>query len=274
MSCLLFGAWLVVRPKEVAGFLGTPLAVLVELIGAGLVFNGVHLFWASLRRRIYAAEIYYFVTGDLAWATLTLELATCDVFLTTPRGVTVSLAVAAWVALMGIGQVWALAGTLEATLTARGVLRDHLPPHLSTMGAIAASWLSMKSRVKAWMCMVNLVFLGTLLFLPDPTANFMLAAYMASGPWLLAIMIAQRGLTRFLGVAHLVPWLPLLLVLLTHIRELPVYYVVAAVVIAICLAFDVYDLVRWFAGERFRLGAEAAARAGASILAPVPRGAA
>lgn len=144
---------------------------------------------------------------------------------------------------------------------------------------IGRSWLAMKPWVKAWLFFLNGVFLAALAF-RDPLARWTLAAYLASGPLLLAMMLAQRGLTRLLGLAHLIPWLPLLAY--TSLRlsgdaagpritpggdpALFAWALVLGAATAVCLAFDAFDVVRWIRGERFVLGTPEAARAGASRL--------
>ena len=45
------------------------------------------------------------------------------------------------------------------------------------------------------------------------TMKFLLIAYLATMPLLLAIMIVERGLTRLLGVGHLITWTPLVVYL-------------------------------------------------------------
>jgi hypothetical protein len=143
---------------------------------------------------------------------------------------------------------------------------------------IGRSWLGMKTWVKVWLFVLNGVFLTAFAFSRDPIAFWTLAAYVASGPLLLAMMRAQGGLTRLLGVAHLVPWLPLVAYLGARLgtaaagpRIVPAadpglfaYVVVLLASVGVCLAFDVWDVVRWMRGERFVLGSRAAHEAGAS----------
>lgn len=149
----------------------------------------------------------------------------------------------------------------------------------SRLREIGRSWLSMKPWIKAWLFFLNGVFLAALCF-RDPLATWALVAYLASGPLLLAMMLAQRGLTRLLGVAHLVPWTPLLFYLGLRLvgdavdprirwsddPALLAWAVLLAASVAVCLAFDAFDVVRWLRGERFLLGSPEAARAGASRL--------
>ena len=175
-------------PAPVAGFLGVSSASAVLLIGVGLLVYGGHLVVASWRTSVRPREIYYFSTGDLLWVTVTLALVASDSLLTTPSSVAVSLAVAAFVGTVGVLQLWALSKErMPATPD------DHLSSHRTVGSAIAASWLSMKRWVKYWLFGVNAVFLLALAFWPEPLARFTLAAYVASGPWLVGIMVHQRA---------------------------------------------------------------------------------
>lgn len=274
-SCLLFGVLFTLMPAPVGRFLGVSSVVAVVLVGAALLINGGHLLVASWRKRVRPREVYYFSTGDLLWVTLTLALVATDSFLTTTISVVASLVVAAFVGTVGVLQLWAL-----SKACAPAPLNDRLPDHLSLASAIAASWLSMKPWVKYWLFGLNGLFLLALAFWPDPLARYTLAAYVASGPWLVAIMIPQRGLTRLLGLAHLVPWIPLLAYLVLRLGSdvvgpqlslaaVPLQWSYAVALLSImgtCLAIDIADVWRWHRGERYRLGSVNAVRARASSL--------
>lgn len=146
------------------------------------------------------------------------------------------------------------------------------------LGRIGASWRSMKTWVKAWLFFLNGVFLASVIFLDHPVGRWTLAAYLAAGPLLAAMLVIQRGLTRLLGLAHLVPWTPLVVYLALRLgtdrlgppitpEGDPALFAWTALLLAstvVCLAFDVWDLVRWVRGERYVLGTGEAARAGAS----------
>lgn len=148
---------------------------------------------------------------------------------------------------------------------------------------IAGSWLSMKTWVKCWLFFLNAVFLGALFFLDDPASTWILIAYAASGPLLIGLIIHQRGLTRLLGIAHLLPWVPLLVYLVGHLGSAqfgqPItpqsdaryfaYLSLLLVCLAICLALDAWDVVRYWKGERYVLGSHEAVWAGASGANPL-----
>jgi len=152
---------------------------------------------------------------------------------------------------------------------------------MSPWREVARSWLAMKTWVKVWLFFLNFVFLAAFAF-DDPLATWTLVAYFGAGVLLFPIMYVQRGLTRLLGVAHLVPWIPLLVYLELRLATDwagpriewagdPLFFGWAWLLwvsLIVCLGFDAYDLVRWRRGERFLLGSPEAVRAGASRPAP------
>lgn len=157
-----------------------------------------------------------------------------------------------------------------------------MAPSRTTLQCIAASWLSMKPWVKYWLWFLNGVFLAAFAFLDDPAATWILLAYVMSGPLLVWVMVTQRGLTRLLGVAHLVPWVPLLgyvalrlccnlagpVVSLAADPLFAGYLYLLVVCLVVCLSLDAWDLVRYRRGERYVLGSPEAVRLGASGPSP------
>lgn len=267
-------------PQPAAVFLGSAPPWLVFALGAGLAINGAHLVWAARRISIKPTEVLYFATADLLWVTASLLLVGAEIWITTSYGVVAALVVAACVGTIGLMQVALIARSGAASSLAAPADGDaHLSQSLTTTRAIMVSWLSMKTWVKVWLLAVNAAFVGAIAFWPSPLVKLTLAAYVASGPWLAAIAIAQRGLTRLLGMAHLIPWSPLLAALLAHwfngaaepgssdpvgMRE---YLLALTACLAVCIVLDVVDVWRWTNGERYRLGSKAAHSAGASRLA-------
>lgn len=152
----------------------------------------------------------------------------------------------------------------------------------TTFQHIAASWLSMKPWVKNWLFFLNTVFIVAFAFPEDPAAKWILLAYVASGPLLALFMIKQRGLTRLLGIAHLVPWVPLMIYIVLRLTSDvagPIVSFAAAPLFAgylylllaclvVCLSLDAWDMVRYLRGERYVLGSPEAVRVGASRLSP------
>lgn len=152
----------------------------------------------------------------------------------------------------------------------------------TTFQLIAASWLSMKPWVKNWLFFLNGVFIAAFAFLEDPAAKWILLAYTASGPLLTWIMVKQRGLTRLLGVAHLVPWVPLLVYIVLRLSSelagpvvvfvvepfLAGYLYLLLACLIVCLSLDAWDVIRYQRGERYVLGSSEAVRFGASRPSP------
>ena len=147
---------------------------------------------------------------------------------------------------------------------------------------VLRSWLALKTWIKIWLFFLNGVFLAAFAFLPHPAAIWSLVAYFASGPPLIWLAHRQGGLSRILGVAHLVPWTPLVVYLawllaadgasagIDASRDPWLFGYVCLLLgsVVLCLAADAWDVVRWLRGERFLLGSREAVRAGASGPAP------
>lgn len=100
-SCLVFGLIFAVAPGAVAAFVGDPPALLVRIVGVGLILNATHLLIAAHRPILRRTEIGHFVIGDAAWAVATLALIATGTWITAPAGIAASLVVAAMVAAFG-----------------------------------------------------------------------------------------------------------------------------------------------------------------------------
>lgn len=161
--------------------------------------------------------------------------------------------------------------------------RDQQSSDITLWQALTASWLSMRTPVKLWLFFLNAVFLASLFFWPSSLTFWVLVCYVASAPFMFGIMIIQRGLTRMLGLAHLIPWIPLLVYLVFRLAA-PVetvriaygtapakfsYTVFLLACLTVCLAFDLYDVYRWIRGERYVLGSKEAVDRGVSYDARI-----
>jgi hypothetical protein len=128
---------------------------------------------------------------------------------------------------------------------------------------IGQSWLALPLWVKMWLFGLNAAFLAAPAVLPWETARVILIGYVASGPLLLGFAAYEGGLTRHMGIAHLLTFTPMLLWLVVD----PAWSGLSAaslafggvfvVMVIVCLVFDLYDLVRWGRGERDIMGAPA-----------------
>ncbi len=252
-SCFGFGALFIAIPNAVSTVLGNASPFALVALGALLLVNGVHLLLASMRTRPLTAEILWFSLGDLAWWLITMTLIAADVWITTPLGMVIALLVALCVTALGLAQL------LHLGRDGSGLrVRDH-------WRRIGHSWLSLPLWVKFWLFALNAAFLLAPVFLPWAAARIVLIAYVASGPLLAAFAFFDGGLTRAMGFAHLVPWVPMLVWLTIWMGSAEAhglalgYAVLLASMTTACLAFDVYDLWRWVRGERSILSAPGSA---------------
>jgi len=266
-TCAVFGAVFIYDPLAVSAYLGALPRVPLQLLGTALLIHSAHLLIGSLRKNLLPWEIYYFSAGDILWFLGSLTLLVSTDYISTRVGVSATLLVACLVAGIGLFQLWYLAESRDAAGSTQ-IAGDHLPVHLSRIEAIRNSWLGIKTWIKIWLVGLNLVFLISIYFWPTMFTQVVLVAYLATAPLLLVFMILQRGLTRLLGVAHLIPWVPLITYITLRLsggaagpqltfREdssLFVYAIVLVTFLAICLAFDLVDLVRWIKGDKARLG--------------------
>jgi len=258
-SCLSFGALFVTIPNGVSSALGNASPAVFVGLGAGLLVNGAHLLMASVRTRPLRAEILWFSLGDLAWWLATLALIAAGVWITTPTGIALALLVAPCVALLGLGQLLHL-GLDGSRLLGRAHWR-----------CIGHSWLSLPLWVKTWLFALNAAFLLSPAFLPWEAARIVLIGYVASGPLLGAFAVFEGGLTRAMGLAHLIPWAPMLIWLTIWIGSFEAdglalgYAALIAFMTTVCLTFDVYDIWRWVRGEREILSASMTATRRAEV---------
>jgi hypothetical protein len=247
-SCLGFGLVFVGSPEAVAGFLGAPPRGAILLIGVALIVNGIHLVIAARRPLLSRAEMIWFSLGDLAWWLMSLGLIASGTWVTSPAGVLATALVAAAVAGLGLGQLWHL-----------GLDASGLGPSAHA-ARIVASWRGLPGWVKVWLLALNAVFLSATAFVPSDLAQVVLVAYVASGPLLAGFAFIEGGLTRAMGLGHLLPWTPMLVWLLDALGRgvLPpaqaIYALCLTAAIIVCLGFDLADLVRWWRGERAPIG--------------------
>lgn len=107
-SCIVFGLIFVSLPSPIALFLSpeAPVPALVlQLTGAVLLFNGLHLVWTSLQPEPARELIVYFSTGDLLWVLTTVVLVVSGIWVTSTAGIVTALCVALLVGYFGVMQV-------------------------------------------------------------------------------------------------------------------------------------------------------------------------
>lgn len=266
-TCALFGAIFLYHPSAVSAYLGTLPPQSLRMLGAALLIHSAHLLLGSMRKKLLNWEICYFSAGDILWFLGSLTLLVSTGYISTRAGVSATILVACLVASIGLCQLWYLAES-EVAVGSSQLTADHLPNQMSRLEAIGASWLGIKAWIKIWLIALNLVFLISAYFWPTKFTQVVLIAYLATAPLLLATIIVQRGLTRLLGVAHLVPWVPLFAYIVARLSggtagpqltlsedsNLFIYAIVLLTFLAICLTFDLIDWVRWIKGDKARIG--------------------
>lgn len=241
ISCIVFGLFGLMIPASISVFLGDPPVGFVQVVGVVLVANGLHLIWASRRKTMNKWEIFYFSFGDLAWWLGSIFLIAAQIWVTTTLGVIAMLVIAFAVAIMGVTQLWQLA------------IHTKQRSRAEQWTAIKHSYWSMPKWVFVWLCFLNVYFLMSIWFWPDRLSVVILLGYVATGPLLAAQIAFDGGLRRILGLAHLIPWIPLLIWLTTQ-SEGHLYVSVLIILLVVCLAFDVYDVWRFWRGDRNTLG--------------------
>ena len=109
-SCLTFGAAFAIAPATVATFLGADAAApttVLRVLGGVLIINGLHLLWAAMMKAPARWLIVWFSGGDFAWVIGSLAVLASGQWVTTAAGIAVTLAVAAFVAVLGAMQLYA-----------------------------------------------------------------------------------------------------------------------------------------------------------------------
>jgi len=107
-SCIVFSLIFLLKPTEVAMFLGgdTPAPeTLLQALGAVLMANGLHLVWASRMPRPSKHLVLYFSSGDFIWAIASISLVLLGVWVTTAAGIVVSMLVSVMVVVFGLLQM-------------------------------------------------------------------------------------------------------------------------------------------------------------------------
>ncbi|WP_156023509.1 hypothetical protein [Sulfitobacter donghicola] len=220
-----------------AEFLGDPPVGLLQMLGAVLVANGIHLVLSSLRQRLNKWEVLYFSFGDLAWWLGAVFLIATQIWITAPLGVMSLFAVSVAVAILGVAQMWFLA------------LYNNQRSNAEHWRAIKNSYWAMPKWVFIWLCFLNVYFLMSLFYWPNPLAVVVLLGFVATGPLLAAQIAFDGGLRRILGLGHLIPWVPLLVWLIAYDGK-HLYQIGLIILLAICLAFDLFDVWRFWRGDR------------------------
>lgn len=107
-TCFGFGALFSTASDSVVNFLSlsSPAPSFVLLIlGLGLIFQSVHLLWASFQASPNKALILYFSMGDFAWSIASLILIFMGLWINSVSGILFACLVALMVSILGAMQM-------------------------------------------------------------------------------------------------------------------------------------------------------------------------
>ncbi|GJM00710.1 MAG: hypothetical protein DHS20C07_23890 [Methyloligella sp.] len=112
LSCAIFGALFFLKSEEVANFIGTPPALFVQVLGAGLFINAILLIFTGLQSSPKRKDVLFFSLGDAAWVAFTAILLIGNIWIINSEAIYWSVAVALFVGLCGVLQ-WIFAPKAE-----------------------------------------------------------------------------------------------------------------------------------------------------------------
>ena len=104
-SCIAFGVAFLASGASINRFIGNSYEWLIPIVGAILLFNGLHLVIASRRAKPLCPQILYFVAGDFLWVVGTIALVSLGLVITSTAGTIASLLIATMVGVFGAMQV-------------------------------------------------------------------------------------------------------------------------------------------------------------------------
>ena len=107
-SCILFGLLFLMMPSYIITFLSTEnqmpeIALLV--LGIGLIVNGGHLIWESLKEMPTKSQVLYFSIGDFIWVIASMILIFLEIWITSPAAIVLTVLISAVVGLFGVLQI-------------------------------------------------------------------------------------------------------------------------------------------------------------------------
>jgi len=89
-SCCIFGLIFLLLPLQTSLFLSASdqaPELVIFILGCVLLFNAVHLIWASFQAMHNKYLILYFSLGDLIWVIISLILLVSELWITTTAGI-------------------------------------------------------------------------------------------------------------------------------------------------------------------------------------------
>ena len=107
LSCITFGTLFLAIPSKVTEFLSHDSQAptnLLMILGAGLILNGLHIYWAARQTSPKQSLVRYFSTGDFLWVAGSAALLLTGTWITNTAGIISTLIVGAIVGLFGVLQ--------------------------------------------------------------------------------------------------------------------------------------------------------------------------
>lgn len=108
--------------------------------------------------------------------------------------------------------------------------------------------------VKLWVGVLSAVNMASLAFLDQPSGGLIAALVFAGIGLSMIAAIYSGGLSRLIGLGHIVAWVPLVLILViipplaTGVYS--TYLTILLVINTVSLVFDINDFRLWLAGDR------------------------
>ena len=78
---------------------------MLSILGAILIFNGLHLMWTARRPLPHKWLVLYFSAGDFLWALVSMALIAFNLWVTTQYGVITAVIIAIMVGFFGAMQL-------------------------------------------------------------------------------------------------------------------------------------------------------------------------
>lgn len=103
-SCIFFGVIFVMFERVVSAFIGTVPEIVIMMLGAILIVNGLLLILVARQENPKRSHVMTFVIGDFAWVGLTIILLILGIWITNPYAMILALIIAVFVGSFGVLQ--------------------------------------------------------------------------------------------------------------------------------------------------------------------------
>ena len=129
------------------------------------------------------------------------------------------------------------------------------PPHNSDpFTAFWQSFVVLPLWVKLWVGLLSTVNMASLAFISQPSGSLIAALVFAGIGLSMIAAIYCGGLSRLVGLGHIIAWMPLIFMLVFSpplaTGAHSAYLTLLLVINTVSLVFDINDFRLWLAGER------------------------